>query len=301
MQVTFGLRRSQPDQHALQAAPCHHATPAIGPLSTCPVSGQALTVAQRHGWTDPLGGTTGAGSHTGRRVRCGRRWCDHRGRGRNLIRSAAQRGGGLSLNSVFNRFVKSLADFLAEYQFERNRRVFRRFSPEGDAVVLDLQTSTHSDRSSRIFYVNVAFSLAPDWAWTKQLRGRSDDALPQVVDGVLWRRIYLPGDPLHRWEIRDEATAALTLERLKGRLREEMPNLVRLLDRVQLRALAERKELTGEGAWSILAWLLAEEGRTDEVRRIVFDERPKSTHTSDLARGIWQLATSRKAQAQRGG
>jgi hypothetical protein len=207
----------------------------------------------------------------------------------------------LSLNSVFNRFVKSLADFLAEYQFERNGRVFRRFSPEGDAVVLDLQTSAHSDRSSRIFYVNVAFSLAPDWAWTKQLRGRSDDALPQVVDGVLWRRIYLPGDPLHRWEIRDEATAALTLERLKGRLREEMPNLVRLLDRVQLRALAESKELTGHGAWSILAWLLAEEGRTDEVRRIVFDERPKSTHTSDLARGIWQLATSRKAQAQRGG
>jgi Domain of unknown function (DUF4304) len=209
-----------------------------------------------------------------------------------------KRGAGLSLNSIFNRFVKSLGGFLEEYEFERDGRVFRRYSPVGDAVVIDLQTSAHSDKSGRLFYVNTALVLAPAWAWTRQDRGLPANTSPKTVDGILRQRIYLPGDTFHRWEVRDEETAAMTLERLKGRLREEMPNLARLLDRAQLRVLAERKDLRGHGAWSILAWLLAEEGRTGEVKKLVFDERPKSTHTSDLARGIWELATSRAAPAR---
>lgn len=201
----------------------------------------------------------------------------------------------MSLNSVFNRFVKSLGDFLAEYEFERDGRVFRRYSPVGDAVVIDLQTSAHSDTSSRIFYVNVALILAPAWAWTKQERGLPASALPKTVDGYSRQRIYLAGDSFQRWEIRDEETATVTLERLKDRLREEMPNLLRLLDREQLRTLAQEESSLG---WTVLPWLLAEEGRTEDLKRILFDERPSSTHTSVLTRGAWHLATVREPQAR---
>ncbi|MDT4994774.1 MAG: hypothetical protein QOH97_4666 [Actinoplanes sp.] len=65
----------------------------------------------------------------------------------------------MSAESSFNRFVRELQRFLAEHGYQRvGGRVFRKYSPAGDALVLDVQMYSGSDRTARVFFLNTALS-----------------------------------------------------------------------------------------------------------------------------------------------
>ncbi|WP_238360411.1 hypothetical protein [Micromonospora fiedleri] len=70
-----------------------------------------------------------------------------------------------------------------------------------------------------------------------------------------------------------------------------LPQLLLLLDRNVV--LNETPDILGPGDWLIRAWLLAGEGRIDELKHLLFVERPAHTHDSVPIRTVWNYATGR--------
>ncbi|MGC4792130.1 DUF4304 domain-containing protein [Micromonospora sp. DT178] len=207
----------------------------------------------------------------------------------------------MSLKWLFNNFVRAVGDQLAGYGFERGEggRVFRRFSPEGDALIIELQISDHSSRSEKVFYINVALVLAPKWEWDRQRTGRPDSELPRHYNGMWRRRLGfsgLSGDD--QWRIADESTAAEVSDQVSRHLDEIVPNLLPLLDRIVL--LDETPDILGPGAWLLRAWLLAEQGPTEELKHLLFVERPAHTHDSVPTKTVWNYANSKAAAESSG-
>ncbi len=202
----------------------------------------------------------------------------------------------MSLKWLFNNFVRAVGDQLAGYGFERGEggRVFRRFSPEGDALIIEVQISDHSSRSEKVFYIDVALVLAPKWEWERQRTGRPNSELPRHYNGMWWRRLGfsgLSGDD--QWRIADESTAAEVSDQVRRHLDEIVPNLLPLLDRIVL--LDENPDILGPRAWLLRAWLLAEQGPTEELKHLLFVERPAHTHDSVPTRTVWNYANGKAA------
>jgi len=204
----------------------------------------------------------------------------------------------VSLQSSFNRFVKSLQEFLTGYGFVREGgRVFRKVSPDGDVLIIELQTSDASTKSERLFFINVALTLAPCWEFDRQRYGLAESALPTSMYGMWRHRIGFTGfSGSDRWRITDDASSAAVWAEVRRRLEETLPELLQLLDRNRLRELAERKEFIGYASWLVLAWLLAEEGPSAELEDLLFAQRPKHTRNSPMTKGIIDYA-NRKASA----
>lgn len=198
----------------------------------------------------------------------------------------------MSVQSSFDRFVKSMQSFLAEYGFERKGgRVLRKFSAAGDVLIIELQTSSGSDKSQRLFFINVALTLAPQWALNKRRYELPDDALPLSMHGLWLHRIGFDGyDGGDRWLITDDTSAIEVWERVRVRLESSLPELLQLLDRDRLWELAERKELISYGSWQAKAWLLAERGPSAELEAVLLNHRPAGIHTSTLTQGIMDYA-----------
>ncbi|RKN43619.1 DUF4304 domain-containing protein [Micromonospora endolithica] len=168
-------------------------------------------------------------------------------------------------------------------------QVFRRFSDEGDALVVEVQISDHSTTSEKVFYLNVALVLAPTWAWDRQRTGRPATALPRHVDGIWRRRLGssgLSGDD--QWRVADDNTAGEVSAQIRRHLDEIMPHLLPLLDRAVV--LERPPGILGPGAWLLRAWLLAEQGPTEVLRHLLFVERPPATHNSVPTRTVWAYA-----------
>lgn len=180
----------------------------------------------------------------------------------------------MSVHKAYNRLIKALEEFLvADYGFTRDGRTFRLFSPSGDAIVIHLQTSGFSDETSRLFYVNVAFVLAPHWKWYRTTNALPNDALRKDMHGIWDTRIGFTGfSGGDQWEVRDETTAETALERLKARLDQALPDIVLLLDRRHLRSVVDRGEFFKGRTPRIRAWLMAEEGDRSELERILGED-----------------------------
>ncbi|WP_346125706.1 DUF4304 domain-containing protein, partial [Micromonospora coerulea] len=185
--------------------------------------------------------------------------------------------------------------------FERGEgRVFRRFSPQGDALIFEVQTSAHSNKSEKIFYICVALVLAPKWDRERQRTGRAASELPRHYDGT-WRsrlgftRLSPSGD---QWRIADDNTAAEVSDQVRRRLDETVPQLLPLLDRTVL--LGEAPDILGPGAWLVRAWLLAERGPSQELEHLLFTERPAHTHNSVPTKAVWAYANSKAAAEDSG-
>lgn len=194
----------------------------------------------------------------------------------------------MSAQSSFNGFVRTLQKFLAQHGFVRGTgRTFLRHSPEGDAVIIELQTSAGSDKTERAFYINVAFTLAPRWAMDRQRHNLPDTAQPTHEYGIWRHRIgftsYSGGDT---WRIRDDTTAEAVWQQVRRRLDEALPDLLQLVDRQRVRTLAEEGEFFGHASWQVRAWLLAENGPSAELEDLLFTQRPADTHNSAVTRGI---------------
>ncbi|WP_033667224.1 DUF4304 domain-containing protein [Salinispora fenicalii] len=200
----------------------------------------------------------------------------------------------VSAQLSFNGFVEDLAIQLAGHGFERGEegRVFRRFSPEGDVLIFEVQPSNHSSHWEKAFYINIGLVLAPKWEWDRQRTGWSVEELPRHYDGGWRRRLRFSGlSGNDQWRIADEDSAAQVSARVRQQLDDLMPQLLSLLDRDVV--LNRTPDILGPGAWLTRAWILAGEGRTDELEHLLFVERPARTHDSVPIRTVWNYATGR--------
>ncbi|MGC5053599.1 DUF4304 domain-containing protein [Micromonospora sp. DT48] len=204
----------------------------------------------------------------------------------------------LSAQSSLNSFVEDLATQLAGHGFERGEdgRVFRRSSPRGDVLIVEVQLSDHSSRREKAFYINIGLVLAPEWEWNRQRTGRPASELPRHYDGGWRRRLRssgLSGDD--QWRIADEESAAQVSARVRQQLGDLMPQLLSLLDRDVV--LNQTPDILGPGTWLTRAWILAGEGCIDELERLLFVDRPARTHDSVPVRMVWSYATGRACSA----
>ncbi|WP_233197031.1 DUF4304 domain-containing protein [Verrucosispora sp. ts21] len=200
----------------------------------------------------------------------------------------------MSAQSSFAGFIEDLAVELAGYGFERGEagRVFRRFSPEGDVLIFEVQPSDHSSRGEKVFYINIGLVLAAKWEWDRQRTGRPASELPRHYNGGWRRRLRSGGlSGEDQWRIADEDSAARVTAMVRQRLEKLLPQLLLLLDRDVV--LNETPDILGPGAWLIRAWLLAGEGRIDELAQLLFVERPAHTRDSVPVRTVWNYATGR--------
>ncbi|SCG15597.1 protein of unknown function [Micromonospora echinofusca] len=208
----------------------------------------------------------------------------------------------MSLQALFNNFVKGVAEQLAEYGFDQGKgRVFRRYSPTGDALVIEIQMSDHASKAEKVFYINVGLVLAPAWEHARQRYRLPASEQPRPLHAIWEHRIgfttFSGGD---QWRIADEAGAAEVSARVRRRLDEAVAELLPLLDREKFLAVADRREFLGAGGWRVRAWLLAEQGPSPELEHLLFTERPAHTHKSPMIQGIWNYANSRSRAADSG-
>ncbi|MER7415796.1 hypothetical protein ABT346_03250 [Micromonospora peucetia] len=176
---------------------------------------------------------------------------------------------------MFDTFVEGFAEQLAGYGFERDQggRVFRRFSPDRDVLIVELQLSTHSTRTEKVFYINVALVLASQWESDRRRLGLPGFELPRSFHGIWSHRIGLStlsgGD---QWEIKDRATLVKVSNGVRLRVDETLPELMRMLDRDAL--FVDAAELFRGRAWRVRAWLLAEKGPSEELERLLSAGEP---------------------------
>lgn len=180
-----------------------------------------------------------------------------------------------SMRSLFDTFVKGFAEQLAGYGFEREKgaRVFRRFSRDRDVFIVELQSSTHSTRTEKVFYINVALVLAPQWESHRRRLGLPVSELPREVHGIWRHRIGFTtlsgGD---QWKIKDRATLVKVSKDVRRRVDETLPELLQMLDRDTL--FVDAAERFRGRAWQVRAWLLAEKGPSEELERLLCSGEP---------------------------
>ena len=186
----------------------------------------------------------------------------------------------MSVESSFNRFLRQLERFLAEHGYERSGgRVFRKYSPAGDALVLDVQTASGSDRTARLFFLNTALVLGPEYAMYRRRTGRPDSELPRSEHG-LWRdRVRV--DHEDRFAITDDESADAVWQSGRPALEEQLAFMEELLDRDRLREAAERDEPLGVSKPFVRAWLLAADGDAEGLDKLLSTEFSAGRRASD--------------------
>jgi hypothetical protein len=205
----------------------------------------------------------------------------------------------MSAESSFNRFVRELQRFLADHGYERAAgRVFRKYSPAGDALVLDVQMSRSSDRTARVFFLNTALVLGPKYAMYRRRTGRPDTELPSSVNGLLRGRVRV--DHEAHFTITDDASANAAWQSVRPALQEHLALTDELLDRDRLRERAENGEL--RRVWAsksfILAWLLAAEGDAKGLNELLTTEFSVERRASDGVHDMLTYAAERASESR---
>ena len=203
----------------------------------------------------------------------------------------------MSVESSFNRFVRELERFLAEHGYERSGgRVFRKYSPAGDALVLDVQTASGSDRTARMFFLNTALVLGPAYAMYLRRTGKPDTQLPRTVNG-LWRdRVRV--DHEDEFTITDDASADAVWQRVRPALEAQLALMDELLDRDRLRELAENDELRRTSPEFVLAWLAAADGDAAGLDKILSSEFSAERRDSDGVRSMLAYVAERRQRPE---
>jgi hypothetical protein len=202
----------------------------------------------------------------------------------------------MSAESSFNRFARELERFLADHGYERaGGRVFRKYSPAGDVLVLDVQMSRSTDRNAKVFFLNTALVFGPAWEMKRRRTGRSGDELPRTVNG-LWRdrvRLGLEAD----FRITDDASADALWAAVRPALEEKLALMDELHDRDRLRERAENGELSRVDDSFVRAWLLSAAGDAvglDELLNNEFSaERRNSDGVRDMLAYVAEQASKR--------
>jgi hypothetical protein len=185
-----------------------------------------------------------------------------------------------STRSLFDTFAKGLAEHLSGYGFDHDKgaRAFRRYSADGDILLVELQSSKGSTRTAKAFYINVALVLAPKWEMDRRRLGLPASELPRSAHGSWFRRIgsaTLPGDD--EWTLADRASLVTVSAEVRRRIDETLPDLLHNLDRDTL--FVDAAERFQGGAWRVRAWLLAANGPSEELERLLSTRDPGTART----------------------
>ncbi|WP_172967814.1 DUF4304 domain-containing protein [Micromonospora sp. WMMA2032] len=157
---------------------------------------------------------------------------------------------------------------LVPYGFQANGRLFRLRSSLGDWLVVDLQPSDGSIPERPRFFINVGFTLWSRWSWDRSYFNLAE--APKVEECIWKTRVRPePANGSSRWEMRPGPAAEAVLEALARVLDREVGGFVRLLDRSFLRDLVDQELGLDYATWQVKAWLLAEEGRVDELEEFL--------------------------------
>jgi hypothetical protein len=189
--------------------------------------------------------------------------------------------------ALLDEFAVRLGDYLAGQGFEADEWTFRRCSEHRDALIVIFQRARDLwNDEEAYFYINVYFTLHPAWEHRRVQEDLPADQHPRASTGLMLTRIG-PVSPYEDcWRIVDEATLVDVLEKVSAQLGEVLPGLVGLLDRAELDS--RLKELFGGGAWRMRAWILAENGPSDELESL-FAERVRANpglgEIADVIRG----------------
>ena len=200
----------------------------------------------------------------------------------------------MSAESSFNRFVRELERFLADHGYERaGGRVFHKYSPAGDALVLDVQVSRSTDRNAKVFFLNTALVLGPAWEMKRRRTGRPESELPRTVNG-LWRdrvRVGIEAD----FRITDDASADALWAAVRPALEEKLALMDELHDRDRLRERAENGELSRVDDAFVRAWLLAVEGDAERLDELLSTEFSVERRASDGVRDMLAYVAERSS------
>ncbi|WIM96409.1 DUF4304 domain-containing protein [Actinoplanes oblitus] len=194
--------------------------------------------------------------------------------------------------AVLTACARILGAHLAEFGFEPDRYVFRRYNAAGDAILVDLQPHTSFSGETR-FYVNVAFLLAPVWEWDRQRYHYPPAKRPDTSHGSWFDRVNPSDaeDDFGQWVIEDGSETEAVAGRVFARLRERLADMLPWLDRDHLRRVAGDRDVLGYAAEQVKAWLLAEGGTSEELREILFgSSSPDAAEVRDVDRAIWEYA-----------
>ena len=193
----------------------------------------------------------------------------------------------MSAASSFNRFVRELERVLADHGYERSGGLaFRKYSPVGDALVLDVQKSGASDRTARVFYLNTALVLGPEYAMYRRRTGRPESELPRSEHG-LWRD-RVRADHNDKFTITDDASADAVWQAVRPALQEQLAQMDELLDRDRLREGAESSDRRWLWATNpfVRAWLLAAEGDAEGLDKLLATQFSAGRRASDGVRDM---------------
>ena len=196
--------------------------------------------------------------------------------------------------SSFNRFVRELERFLADHGYERAPgRVFRKYSPVGDALVVDVQMSDASDWKTTAFYLNTALVFGPEYLMYRRRTGKPERRLPRCSNG-LWRdRVHV--DHEERFTITGDASADAIWQLVRPALQQKLALMDELLDRDRLREHAESGDLRGMYSVSaIRAWLLAAEGDAEGLNKLLTTGYSAERRASDGVRDLLAYVAASK-------
>ena len=187
-----------------------------------------------------------------------------------------------------NRFVRELERFLDGHGYVRaGGRVFRKYSPAGDALVVDVQTA----RGARTFFLNTALVLGPEYEMYRRRTGRPETELPGTEHG-LWRdRVRV--DHEAEFTVTDDATADAVWAAVRPALEEQLALMDELLDRDRLRERAENGELRRVSKPFVRAWLLAAAGDAAGLDALLTAEFSAERRASDGVRDMLAYVAER--------
>lgn len=141
-----------------------------------------------------------------------------------------------------------LAPALEDAGFRRSGRVLRRYNEGGDAVVVDVQKSSGSQKAEATFYINVVLAPVPWLKWIRSSDEPADLRDPDAGEGAVSARVRsaLSGSWSNdTWVVRPEEVAE------RGRAAAQatqdlVAQFLPLLDRAELlRRLEDRSPLPG--------------------------------------------------------
>jgi hypothetical protein len=203
---------------------------------------------------------------------------------------------GKSMASAFQRTV---GDLLAEHSFVRAGRkpLFHRWSPAGDAVLVEAQPTFTPTLGAVGHFLNVGLVVGPMWEAAKRRRGRPADEPPTTTALFDFNRLRIPGrgdDDL--WEDTEERLPSVT-SLLRQAFAEQLPRHLRTLDREATAARAD--EIFQAAGWQYRAWILTDRGPSEELDELLDQAKADGWGASQLDR-IREWARSRETRAENG-
>jgi hypothetical protein len=192
--------------------------------------------------------------------------------------------------SYRRKFIVHLERDLAGEGFERSGRSFIRTDRSGNQIVIELHGALISDECASLrIPVGVLLGIKSE----AEQSFRSHVSSVPSVGSAVWRHALGPDgwNGTYAWNICSVDEAADVARRVYESLRRELPRLLRLMDPDEM--LAAAKQERWAFGWVVEGFLLADQGRVDEVEALFGMPDRDESDLVRVERMILRLARAR--------